>query len=832
MAFKRKKKWKFWLFIVILIVVILGLLIAGFVKFRPFQYISNQQNKSENKPYVEPEVYNLFNDKKESGLILRIFVSEPQYRDIVINSTPNFWVNYNSSSSLGLSGFVLEEGFDSLAKNQYVKRIYIASHAPKWLEIRDSFKNEKLYVESEIYQRFKDGAYVNLLVDSYSSDGITRVIKDISRTEEIQAFDYKSGRTYFVGLISRKGVAILANNSEVKSIRTGRQTLHLKDTVGTIEANYTWFLFNYTGIGKTVCVIDTGINKSHPYLNGKVIGEQCYCGPWWQGCCPNSFSSQSGEGAGIDGINAGHGTHMAGIIASINETYRGIAYNSNLTIVRVADNNGVIKGDIIDAMKWCVDNYKKYNISVISYSGGSAETYLPGECPNNTDADSILDNATSHNIQMTSSSGNYANLTNLSWPACEEKVIAVGATLKNDVLQTDSNRNSKLKLLAPGEVISLRWDPQGQTGCTTDGLGEYLMNCDPETSQANAHVAGAIALLKGLREDLTYEQIEDVFNLTGKPIYDSASNRTYSRIDVYKAIMAVDASLLQITNLSVMNINGTKGIFEFVIMNANLTNISNISWQAADNGKGIINSTINISLVFGESARVIFVYNFTETGTHNINVTAKAGNLEYSKSVSVTIGEGDLWLKEINDLYTNGYSKVLEFKIRNTGNGSLSNINWSFDFDDGTNTTAKNLITLQAGEEAFVYLNHNYSQITGYTVNATAFIGNNKSTSKTKSISFNIEVKKLSVLNSSSRRRVFEFVIRNPLPMNLNNVNWTFYFGDTNITNSSSNIILIPNEEIFVLAEHNYTSADTYHVNATTRNGTLIDSKNISVSVS
>ena len=67
--------------------------------------------------------------------------------------------------------------------------------------------------------------------------------------------------------------------------------------------------------------------------------------------------------------------------------------------------------------------------------------------------------------------------------------------------------------------------------------------------------------------------------------------------------------------------------------------------------------------------------------------------------------------------------------------------------------------------------------------------------------------------------------------INANDVWSSGYTGDGNSADSTQAVALVPNEEIFVLAEHNYSSAGNYDVNVTAVNGTLAVSQNISVSV-
>ena len=98
------------------------------------------------------------------------------------------------------------------------------------------------------------------------------------------------------------------------------------------------------GRGVTVAVLDSGIDKNHPDLIGKVIAEKNFL---------------------TDEVTAddllGHGTMVAGIIAGSGNAsdgkYKGIAPGAKLLNVKVIDSKGDGKvSDIIAGIEWAIYN--------------------------------------------------------------------------------------------------------------------------------------------------------------------------------------------------------------------------------------------------------------------------------------------------------------------------------------------------------------------------------------------------------------------------------------------------------------------------------------------
>src|SRR5262245_30768339 len=85
--------------------------------------------------------------------------------------------------------------------------------------------------------------------------------------------------------------------------------------------------YAYRGQGESVAIIDTGIDYTHPDLGGS-----------WGNRVIAGYDFVNHDNNPMD--DNGHGTHVAGIIASSSKTYSGVAPNVNLIALKVLDANG------------------------------------------------------------------------------------------------------------------------------------------------------------------------------------------------------------------------------------------------------------------------------------------------------------------------------------------------------------------------------------------------------------------------------------------------------------------------------------------------------------
>jgi subtilisin family serine protease len=391
-----------------------------------------------------------------------------------------------------------------------------------------SGESEKKSIKQQI-KKNQDSVLGQLDIADAGSDGQLSVSSD---------FDFKLKHRYsttnaFAGSVTRKGLKKLLDHPGVEKVTIDRPVKASLDvSVPLINADDVWALsvnnLSVNGSGQTICIIDTGINYSHPdfnnlsgFPNAKVIGGYDFV---------NSDADPRDDHS--------HGSHCAGIAASEDSTYTGVAPGARLVAIKALDSNGDgWSSDIIAGIDWCTDNATAFNISVISMSLGSALYDNNGFGCDDYDPSTAqaISNAVASDILVAVAAGNYydSGEEGVAEPGCISDATSVGITNDADSMVSWGQRSSTLDLVAPG---------LGIIATSYDGTHESKQG----TSMSTPHVAGAAALVQQyFREKhnrtLSPAEIEWIMKFNSKDIYDSTTDFTYRRVDAYKAVTSKGA---------------------------------------------------------------------------------------------------------------------------------------------------------------------------------------------------------------------------------------------------------------------------------------------------
>jgi len=250
----------------------------------------------------------------------------------------------------------------------------------------------------------------------------------------------------------------------------------------------------------TIAIVDSGVDYSHPELDGKVIG---------------GWDFVNGDADASD--DNGHGTSVAGIAAAETNNSIGIAgvsWGARILPVKVLDWAGLGSyEDLAAGIIYSTDA----GAAVINLSlGGSAPSELLKQA---------IDYATSAGVLVIAASGNNGT-SGVLYPAKYSSVIAVSATDSGNQIASFSNYGPEVDIAAPGQNIFSTNTDQGYA--TRSG-----------TSMAAPMVSGAAAILLGLPGNNAPSLVRQQLLTTALdiPPYGKDSYSGYGLLQIDKAIM-------------------------------------------------------------------------------------------------------------------------------------------------------------------------------------------------------------------------------------------------------------------------------------------------------
>lgn len=218
----------------------------------------------------------------------------------------------------------------------------------------------------------------------------------------------------------------------------------------------------------TAWIIDSGVDLDHPDLNVDASRS-------------TTFVSKGKDAKSADDNN-GHGTHVAGTIAAIDNDIDvvGIAAGATVVGVKVLDRRGSGSySDVIAGIDYVAQNASSGDVANMSLGGPTSQAL-----------DDAVRNAADAGVMMAVAAGNDSDDANNYSPARVEhnNVWTVSATNESDVFASFSNYSGPtdppIEYAAPGvDVLSL-WKDGGTN--TISG-----------TSMATPHVAGVLLVTGG-----------------------------------------------------------------------------------------------------------------------------------------------------------------------------------------------------------------------------------------------------------------------------------------------------------------------------------------------
>jgi subtilisin family serine protease len=325
----------------------------------------------------------------------------------------------------------------------------------------------------------------------------------------------------------------------------------LAESTSIIGAPAAWSS-GFSGAGQTIAILDSGVDKNHPFLAGKVVSEGCYSSTYGNATsvCPNGVAETTAPDSGLNCpttiSGCAHGTHVAGIAAGRGPNMSGVAKDANIIALQVFSkvDDATACGsnptpcvlayvsDQIKALERVLVLSNTMSIAAVNMSLGGGQ-YSSNCDATQTSRKTAIDNLRSVGVATVVSSGNSSYTSAIGAPACISSAVSVGSTddgssgTTSDAVSGFSNASSSLSLLAPGRWIA--------SSVPNGGYSSYS-----GTSMAAPHVAGAFAVLKQRSANASVSRILNALTSSGQSITDSRNDLTKPRIRIANALQALD----------------------------------------------------------------------------------------------------------------------------------------------------------------------------------------------------------------------------------------------------------------------------------------------------
>ncbi|KAF2260681.1 subtilisin-like protease-like protein [Lojkania enalia] len=227
------------------------------------------------------------------------------------------------------------------------------------------------------------------------------------------------------------------------------------------------------GEGTFSYVIDTGIRTTHnEFSGGRAI--------WGY----NAVNNQNTD-------NAGHGTHVAGIIGG--STY-GVAKKTTLIAVKIFEGNSGTTSTVLKGYEWAVNDIvskgrQKTAVLNLSLGGAGSTTW-----------DQAMASGYQQGVLAVVAAGNENVPASTRSPARSPEPITVGNAQPNDARyggSSGSNYGPAVDIFAAGTSITSAYR-------TSDSATQVLSG----TSMASPHVAGLVSYLRGLEGEMSAEAVK------------------------------------------------------------------------------------------------------------------------------------------------------------------------------------------------------------------------------------------------------------------------------------------------------------------------------------
>lgn len=344
----------------------------------------------------------------------------------------------------------------------------------------------------------------------------------------------------------------------------------------------------------TVAVIDAGFRVDHQDIKDHVV---------------DTYNVATKSSAiGYD--NAGHGTHVAGIVSAVAGNKVGVAGATNnacgLMLLRASNSRHEISTDtIIDAYVYLIKNAKTHNVRVVNMSLGAFS-----DKPVNKSTDPALYNAIAQarNVGIVTvaaacnSEEGYIprDIPSYAYPSDFDNVISV-INLEQSTNDDGVARNAYSNYNRMGDTTKNISAP-GTGICSTWGTSAKSYNTSDGTSMAAPLVSGIVGLMLTVNPGLTPEQVSSMLYHTAKDLASFPASEGWDRYTGYgevdaEATVAAAGATATTTKASIAHAT-------IAVSNATYTGKALRPAVTVKNGSAVLKKGIDYSVAYRDNTNV------------------------------------------------------------------------------------------------------------------------------------------------------------------------------------------------------------------------------------
>jgi subtilisin family serine protease len=469
-----------------------------------------------------------------SGLGLQAGEIEKNFEDYLKTLSPDAYVSAivyltDQADIQSLNVELKKEKTTRQIRHQRVVSALMSSASQSQGEIKSYLNSKKSEGSVKGYTSYW---IMNLMVIEAKRSEIERIAarSDVERVEE----------NFKVSLIEPVGKRDSSESSKGIGVTPGLRA---------INAPQVWHELGYTGLGRVLGNIDTGVDGTHPALSGRWRGNHA---PWQQ-----CWRDAVGFGDTIPHDYYGHGTHVMGTLtglgAATGDTI-GVAWQAEWIADNAINQNtgSAFDNDILDAFQWMTDPDGNPgtidDVPDIVQNSWGIDHRFSGYSDCDYRWQTVIDNCEAAGVVVTFSAGNEgpnaqtqrspANICNT--PVTNFSIGAVDATHYNFPypIASFSSRgpsDCNTSVIKP-EVVA-----PGVTVYSSVPGGTYEQTNWDGTSMAGPHVAGVVALMRQANPDLEVDSIKQILINTARDLgtHGEDNDYGYGVIDAYAAVLAV-----------------------------------------------------------------------------------------------------------------------------------------------------------------------------------------------------------------------------------------------------------------------------------------------------